>query len=477
MSGDESKLWKSYQRIIDQSKKLEDKTKDSKRTSQESFGSQAVGMMNRYAASVVSVGAALGTVSKLISEVQRRSAELAASQQASFAGMGELAQLSVGKGPEEDRRLKESARALYMQGAATDLTAAADLQFAITSAGMDRYTREIGELRASGVMKDVVAMVNAAAALEASLGTEATGGFKTTVSRAFGASMGAPARAEEITSAAALAGPQAKRLGLSAEELMAAVATLAKPSGSASQAGTFIEALTKSIEKEGIVETGLLKPGRSLEQYVADVAAYEQRGGNVRDILGGRQEAITGYGLLAEGIRQGSYAANLANIAEAERTEAFEGLTQRHRTDPELAAARARQQATARAEIAAAQSGVFSNLAQAISEDMAAAARRRWERFGLGGYAEAGQRFGAAIDRGLGAETFVRRWMGQATPETQEAARTAIEAVEAARLQDERTKYLPKWDAIIGHMERAANNLEASSNRARQRADASVSLE
>ena len=449
LSGDDAKLFRSYQRIIEQSRKLDEGTKRNKRSSEEAFGSQAISAMNRYAMSVLSVGSALGTVAKLIADVQRRSAELAASQQASYGGVGELAQLATS--PQEMRRLMDSTRQLYMQGAAPDMGAAAALQFTITSAGMDRYAREIGELQASGTMRDVGAMVNAAAAMEAAMGADATGGFGTAVSRAFGASMGAPARAEQLMSAAALSGPQAKSLGFGAPELMAAVATLAKPAGSAERAGTFMEAFAKSIEKEGL-ESGMLKPGRSIEEYVGDIAALEARGTNLRTVLGGRQESITGYRLLREGMEQGTYGTNLTNILEAERTDAFREKVGYHREVPAMAAARARQQAIARGMVGGDEAGVYRNLAEAISEDMAARARERY-----GGFGEAGQKFGAWIDRSLGSEQFVNRWAQEATPETQELVRETLEAMRALR--------------------EAATNLESATETNRQRAAVAVQPE
>lgn len=452
MSGDEGKLWKSYQKIIDQSKKLDESTRRNKASHESAFGASAVSGLLTYAGAAGAAATVLNSVKRVLTDIRQTADEMAAKHKGDFLGLGSLAQLA--ESVPEMRKLIAESKASFAQGAATTLGSAAQLQFAITSAGMDKYRQDVAELQASGTVSDASTMVNAAAAMLASMGEAETGDFRALVSKAFGASKGAPASAEAIMQAAAMSGPQAKALGMSDEQVLAGIATLAKPAGSAEQAGTLLEAFLKQVEKEGVGRKKL-EPGRSLSEYVGDIAALEDKGRSVRNVLGNRQEAITAYRLLREGAA--TYQENMTNVMGAQDTDAFGRKVGMFRQVPELAAVRSSQMGAATRQLSS-QAGIYAAAADALEQDTLGRIEQR-----VGPAA-------ASLARGF---SYVERWLYGDKAYVQDYREGASPAVRQV-VDDTLAAAADKLMSASQRLDEAAAN---TSNTARQRAAVAVQPE
>jgi hypothetical protein len=419
------------------------------------FGAASLSSLAQYASGVFSIGAAAGVVTNAFREAYEQAAAYAAKQRESFAGIGGLAQTS--NSIEDMRAAYEASQESYKQGAGANVGEAGILQFSITSALFEKYRKEIAELQASGVTPTPIMMVNAAAAMESSMGTEATGGFRNIVSQAFGAGEIGTTTAEAVLQAAAKSGPQAKSLGFNVPELLAGISTLSKVSGSAEEAQTLMEGFTKQIEKEGI-GTGRLKRGRNLMEYVGDIAQLESKGVSVRNVLGDRQEAITGYRILRDNPEL--FKANLTNTVRAGKEDAFAKKVELYKAIPEMIGSRALKQSLAREDVAATDLGTWTNLAESIRADMRADIRKR------GGLVQSAGRIGAVVNDWSmatlqmvkGPEEFVRSHEWAASPETKEMIRAVREA-------------------MAGLNEAAENLNRATDNSGRQRAAAGITPE
>jgi hypothetical protein len=375
MSSDEAKLLRGMQRILEAQRKMDKGQKDIKegsdkagKSQEKAFGSGAANQLIGYAAGFIGVSAAIGKVVGLLREVIKLNDEAAAQQRQAAPGLGELAQLA--ESPEDFRRLVSEAKKTFAEGGAKDLEQAAGLQFALVSAGLGRERQAVAQLQGTGVVRDATGMITAAAAITSALGEEETGDFQAVVSKMFGASRGAPAFAQDILQATAQAGAQAGALGITDEELMGAVATISKTTGTAERAGTQVESFLKQVEKTGIGE-GFLEAGLSMREYVAAIDKLVESGVAERDILGSRQEALTGYRLLSKNVD--AFNENIANIIDAERTDAFgRKVAYARDVQPDLQAAQALQRAEAQEQLAREREGTTAQFIQTLQKERVA---------------------------------------------------------------------------------------------------------
>ena len=333
----------------------------------------AVGRVAALGTQFLGLTAIVGGVTRGISEMRNEIDRLGEQQAQDAPGLGELAQLA--ETPEDFRRMVAEAKKTRARGGAKSLGEAGELQFALESAGIASYRADVADLQATGTVRDATSLVNAAAALEAALGTAETGTFRDIVSKGFGASKVSPARMEEIVQAAALSGSQGKALGLQDEELLAAVASISKVTGSAGTAGTQVESLLKQIEKFGIAG-GYLDSGKSLQEQVASIKQLVDDGTDIRDVLGDRQEGIKAFRQLSEAEGSALYQEAFRNVVNAERTDAFGRKVRLSQSIPELSAFQAKEQAQARAELAGSETATYEQLADAVSSDLVAQARQ-----------------------------------------------------------------------------------------------------
>lgn len=392
-----------------------------------SFGASAVARLSSIAAVALYVKRVWDGITGSIQRANEEIAKIAERQKESAGGLGELSQLA--ETPEELRRMVADAKKTFAEGGAVSLDEAGKLQFALESAGISKYRKDVSQLQGSGTVRDATSLVNAAAALEAALGTKETGSFRDIVSKGFGASKISPAHMEDIVQAAAKSGSQGKALGIGDEELLASVAAISKVVGNADEAGTEVESLLKQIEKFGIAG-GYLEGGKTLQEQVAAIDKLVKEGTDVREILGDRQEGIKAFRTLAGEEGTGLFNQAMKNIAEAERTDAFGvKVNLARQADPTLAAEQLRKRTAARSELSGEQKGTFKTVADALVEDLVADLREK----GKGEFTIQQVRYLFERRRGHGMlggmlggsdEVFVREFGRFASEDTRESAKS-----------------------------------------------------
>lgn len=423
MSGDEAKLFRSYQRIIDQAKKLDGTVKENKQSHEQAFGGAAISGLMSYATSMLSVSAAVGAVTSAMRAAREEADRLGQLQRTGGPGLGQLAQLA--ETPAQMSRMVAEAQKTFASGGAKTIEQAAAMQFALESAGAGGMRADFAQLQATGLVPDAQLMAESAAKLQKAFGAAKTGNLSRIVSTAFGAGKIGLGSAEQLLAGAAEAGTFGQRIGLSPEETAAAVSTISGALGPEG-AATAAEQLFKNIEMQGIVQKKRLKRGEGLQQYLNQIQALEKKGVPIGDILGNRGEAIVAYGLLTNPEGQQLFPQNMANIAQAQRENWMQTKLGLAAQIPENAGAIAAQTAENRAIAAGNLAGVRANAVQAIQNDMVAGVRQR----GGNEFDVAMEKMWNWMDRWRGDKAFIRDFGPQSTsPETQ-AAIKAAEALE-----------------------------------------------
>jgi hypothetical protein len=430
MSGDSTKLQRAYQEAIDKINNLDNTTKKAGRAHQEAFGGRAVTEMMGYLGGLVSITKGLEIFKTAIREVIAEGDRLAAKQKENARGLGPLLQLSaISPNPraEMDRLLGES-RATFGEGGAETMGAAGQMQFQATSANLDRYRRAMSTLVGINAVQDPQSVFRGVSALQRSMGAENTGDMEHLISMALGASAGAPIRVEELLMAMAKPGSGARQLGLSTQELLAGGAVQSGIAGSAEGGGELMAALLRSIEKVGIEQTHQLKPGRSLSQYVGDIAALEERGISPWRTLGARGEAVQAYRNLRNNMPE--YERWMGQESQAISNNAFQTMVDMGGEFPELAYPLLATQSRNREELSAERSGSRAQLEQAVMAQQVESVRR-----------QGGSELDAYFERFWGGfERFMYRWGGDdqfliqnrqyADPQTQQAIDNFLRASE-----------------------------------------------
>ncbi len=403
------------------------------------FGAEAVAGVAAYASQMVSLAGAIELVRRAIAAKREEENRLGDKQYSEAASLGSLAQLPEEMTPEAMDSLVNKAKATFAEGGALTLPEAVELQKVLESGNIGQWRADFSRMQASGLAQ-AIPMAQAGIKMKAGFGEAETGDFHSMMSKAFGAAKAGLGEADEILTATAKVSQQAGRLGLSDEETAAAISTASAVVGP-NEAATQIEQLLVGIEKEGI-GLGFLQPGKTLQEQVAAIANLEKSGVDVREILGGRQEGIKGFGMLASPQGREAMQINMQNIAKAEKEDWFGKRMELAEGIFENAAAIGKRQAANRAELEGGRTAAIENIADAVADDLVALQRRRH-----GEWMATLQRGQNVVDRWFGNETFIRDNAAAATPETQQKA--------------ERLGLI--MDGVGEKLDRAASNLERAS--------------
>lgn len=445
LSGDASKLEREFQKINNKTKELDASLKQTKKSSDDTFGMQGLAQLSSYAAGFVSIHQALGVYKQMLTDIQAVGDQLAQQQRSNMAQTGPLAQLAFGD-KNLMRQMIISGKASYGQGAGITQGEAQTLQFEIASATYDRYRKEIAALKASQAIPDPIGLVVGAAAFETRVGA-AAGGFPNIANLTIGAAGKSPGQIPGIALGAAEAAGTGTYLGISPREMYGATATLSKAAGSPEEGGMLAKNLFKGIQ--AAVTRGVLKPGRTLQQYMADIAALEATGRSDISIVGADIREFSAYRALKSGIAQGQYAASLADIDRAVQTDQFTKLTEMYKVDPGMIGGITRQQTKAKLELTRENYGAWSNLAQSVQDDIA---RLTVQRGGSRSMQWADEKIQGFSRWMYGDPEYVRRFGWMASDDTRQAILDAAQAMREMR------------DAAIGAREavrsRAAINVQ-----------------
>lgn len=361
------------------------------------FGTVAIERMAKYAAGVASVTAAASLLVDTLQQAQEIQERMAQQQRDAGNGLLKLAQLGGGDSGRVEE-LGRNARELFAAGGAGSLDEAAGVIFQLESAGInDSDTRQLfGQL--GGIIGDSSGFARSARTLQGALGAGETGSIREILSKAFAASSASPAETPALLEAAASAGAFAGELGVSDEELLAAVAQTATTSGSAAMGGTQVRALLKALGRDdqsraAVRSGGLIGAIQNLEaRGLTSQAGFES-------VFGQRAEAFIGLQSLRRDLPGLSDQVGLIEGADGLAEQIAASAT----ADPAAAAARARMIADAQLQLAGEQSGLAGreNLVQLIQEREHAQLQAR------------GHTFTSAATRGI--VNFVRGTVGQVT--------------------------------------------------------------
>jgi len=312
LTGDEASLWRAQQRVIEQAAKLEKGytrvAKSAGRASKAqtaSFGAAGVTKLARYLAGVVSITAALGVVRKGLTDIRDVKLQAAGTVGTEEEGLKRLLQISGGSTAKFES-FKTTARQLQVERG-IEPAEALKLVFEGISLGLSNAeVRDAGKFK--GFAKDISPLLQAGAGIRAAFGEEALGGKLDSVVNALLA--GAEASKVDVTQlSSSVLGPaqSVKKLGGTAGETVAAVATAAVALKSVEEAETAIGRLADVLVKDRRFK------GKGLVESVEILAGLTER--QREQVIGDNVRARRGAGVLIENLER--LKLTLASVDEA----------------------------------------------------------------------------------------------------------------------------------------------------------------
>ena len=367
-------------------------------------------------------------VTAVIAKITQAFGEMRKAQEEAFAGIAEaefpfsrLAQVAGGDA-DRLRGLINESKALFLQGGATSLGGAADITFALESAGLLDQRRLFGEL--FGVFQQPEVLANALATTTTAFGAEEAGTFKAIIGKGLAASAFGPSKVAELLEAASKPAVFAARLGLSDEEALAATTLVTKALGGAAQGGTSVASFFQAagvlegvggvpvaLKRERLAAQGftaeeiseqiegkitpLFEKGQSLQSIVEQVSDLNLSAAQLKQFF--PKKASVAFGLLES--RGALFDTILTAVQESGEIDVDRAVRARL-LQPEIVAARDRRKGAAARVIGQEELGVAEAVAQTVEDKIIA----RTEGGIFGGF----QRLGlAAARKVLPAETFV----------------------------------------------------------------------
>lgn len=316
MTADEAGLFRAMGRIVGQQRKMEDgfgkiknKSKDAGRASDDAFGSKALGQLKGFAAGFFSLSTAVGMVTSALQKMSQARNDASQRLSDAFPDLGELAQLA-----ENPDALIANARHIFRSGGAPTLGQAAQLEFALQSAGEADFRETAIGIGRTGLFGDVPRLMESAGAVRAAFTEKESGDFEAIISKGLGGGSIATGKVDQLLFGVSRASATAAQLGLSDEEAIAATSALSVPLGSSEVAGTFLNSLLTSLAEQGGFE------GQSLKQMLAKVSSQKMDFPQLKEAFG-RTEAIKALDVLT---RNGDlYDQALSQVNEAQANQAL----------------------------------------------------------------------------------------------------------------------------------------------------------
>lgn len=320
--GDEKTLAKArtqaiieYNRHVDAGKrKIEETTDTLEKQGEVSDNAFDTSRIARWATSLIGPLAPLALIRSAIMqniELQERMAQMGKETRFSFGSFRQLANTQA-----EYDALVAQAEALYKSGATTTLDQAGRAVFEIASAGMaDKESFALlTKLGKKGVVEDISTLAGAARTILASVGPKEAGNLRQILAKSFAAGVVGKGSVEQIMQATASTGSMGRFLGISDEELFAAIALLSTSTGEPMTGATALESFLISTAEKPEFE------GMNLLQRIKHVQQKKLTAGQLKEFLG-RKEAVRGFAelenqLLSVGDRPG-YTDLLVTIQKA----------------------------------------------------------------------------------------------------------------------------------------------------------------
>lgn len=342
---------------------------EAKNKGKQAFGAGSLATLSQFAAGILGIHQVSQKVVQSLQEFIDKRDEAAGRVRASRAGMSELLQLHL-RNPAGGQAALAEARRAFAMGATSSEDEAGGLIFNLQSAGAtDEDRRMFLRLGAMGTVRSPAALAEAANTFRAAFGVDAQGrqiapAFRTMLNQGFAAAGPGQGTIEELFRGAAFAAGGATAVGVSPQELLAAVGTLSTPAGGSQVAGNRLANFFKSAERGGL--------SGNLLSIVEQVSSRRAAGDDFADIFGGSRdfEAIQGFRFLRGNLpmlRQ-----LIGEVGTADQRDLVGSAMTIADTDPQLRAARIHQRVIQTGQVEEqARFGAAANLLTAAQEDLA----------------------------------------------------------------------------------------------------------
>jgi len=346
LTGDEHRLLRSLDKVIEKEKKLGGAAADAGRKSKKAADQAKKGAkgwsadLAAAATGYLSIAAAASAAKKMLAELNQ---ERKRGAQGVMAGEGSMRRLMQLVSTPEERKQVFGAVAATRKQAGVDKATAGNLQFALRSVGLEKDRKLFASLYdLTGMGEGPESLARGIAKIQGNFGVGETGGARQLLNKMFRATKDSDIGAEEIAFPAAQVAQNVKKLGGGDEEFLAAIATMSRVAKDPSLAATQLGAFADAIRKRGFKGTGIMEGYKYAQEQTAGMSQEK-----VIEWFG-RKEGERGFGLL------GTHGAEIRRLAsELHAVDAATGegdyLDRRLAMaggDKQLAAAKARRVAS-----------------------------------------------------------------------------------------------------------------------------------
>lgn len=284
-------LWRNNAISLDTFKRaaksaLQDYREEMKKTEEESKKTFDLSFLNSYLGKLGALSLAAASVREVYAEIRREQEAAAQANVEVGRQRGSLTQVATSR--EDFRELVNLAKELRSRGAADQEGLAEQIVFALRSTGQEGDFDTFARAGSSGLVQDVSGLVNSVDTLVKAFGRQDAGNADRILSQGLVASGFTQRTLEEVLQATASVGASARAAGVDNEQAQAAIATIAGPRGSVSEAASRVNAFLASLDKAGIEIASI---GDGISQVQARIDAGETE----RDVLGDRQESLEAF--------------------------------------------------------------------------------------------------------------------------------------------------------------------------------------
>jgi hypothetical protein len=295
------------------------------------------GSLKTLGASLLSVTAIVGGLTKAFSAMAEERKRAAEGAKSTAFSLGELAQLAGG-----DRKvfkeLLSRARTFGVAAGIKDKTLAGQIQFATTSQGLEGIRDEMIALIRGGVIKpeDAPELIKSVGVFRTAFGAEETGTGSQILAKLLKGSARSQTSITGFGPSATIFAQEAKKIGASDEESLAILSVIGNALKSVDIASTTLASLSASMRKMGISGEGYLGALPALKERLSGMTEAEV----IKEF--GRKEAERAYSAIVDNLP--AIQKELAEMREVDRMAGTsQGLVSRtvglYATDERLKAA------------------------------------------------------------------------------------------------------------------------------------------
>jgi len=387
MTGEEARLWRSYQKIAQKQDEVTGGLKKMKgaaqqagaaaqktaghldrsgRAGRQAFGASALSQVKAFGAGLLGIHTAISGATALFNEMAQARTNAMEVATGGARGGGALVQLA--KDPDHLKRLMTETKMFYARGGAGSLEEAMASMFELESAGVN----DLAFFDQLYGLTDTAGLAKAGAIIRSGMGEKEAGSFRQILSKGLAAAGPIPgASASQIIEAASRGAKTAGQLGISDEELIAATSVVSQAAESSEKGGTQVASLLRSLARQGFVEQFQGKPLAEMLQTI------RAKGMDTPELIKyfGRAEAASAF----QSLDPAAYQARLGEVRTAQETDAAGRMIATARTDPLLESARMQRMARAQRELAELHLGTQEMKSEALFDASQRAAVQRGE--------------------------------------------------------------------------------------------------